>query len=47
MFPSVVDDIDFGITHVIGDDDVTNSGVQIDLFEALRAVPPRSPTTAC
>ena len=41
MFPSVVDDIDFGITHVIrGDDHVTNSGVQIDLFEALGAVPP-------
>lgn len=41
MFPSVVDDIDFGITHIIrGDDHVTNSGVQIDLFEALGACPP-------
>ncbi len=34
--PSVVDDIDFGITHVLrGDDHVTNTGVQIALFEAL------------
>jgi glutamyl-tRNA synthetase len=35
-FTSVVDDIDFGITHVIrGEDHVTNTGVQIELFEAL------------
>ena len=40
-FTSVVDDIDFAITHIIrGEDHVTNSGVQIDLFEALGAVPP-------
>jgi glutamyl-tRNA synthetase len=40
-FTSVVDDIDFGITHIIrGEDHVTNSGVQIQLFEALGAVPP-------
>jgi glutamyl-tRNA synthetase len=33
---SVVDDIDFGITHIIrGEDHVTNTGVQIQLFEAL------------
>lgn len=39
--PSVVDDIDFGITHVIrGDDHVTNTGVQIALFRALGAEPP-------
>ena len=37
-FTSVVDDIDFGITHVIrGEDHVTNTGVQIQLFEALGA----------
>jgi len=36
--PSVVDDIDLGITHVIrGDDHVTNTGVQIALFQALDA----------
>jgi glutamyl-tRNA synthetase len=35
-FTSVVDDIDFAITHVIrGEDHVTNTGVQIELFEAL------------
>jgi len=34
--PSVVDDIDMGVTHVIrGDDHVTNTGAQIALFEAL------------
>ncbi|SMH45133.1 glutamate--tRNA ligase [Mesorhizobium australicum] len=39
--PSVADDIDFGITHVIrGDDHVTNTGVQIALFKALGAEPP-------
>lgn len=33
---SVVDDIDLGISHIIrGDDHVTNTGVQIALFEAL------------
>jgi len=40
--PSVVDDIDFGITHIIrGDDHVTNTGVQIQLFEALGGAVPR------
>lgn len=39
--PSVVDDIDFGITHVIrGEDHVTNTGVQVQLFEALGAPVP-------
>jgi glutamyl-tRNA synthetase len=34
--PSVVDDIDFNITHIVrGEDHVTNSGVQIEIFEAL------------
>lgn len=34
--PSVVDDIDMGITHVIrGEDHVTNTGVQIAIFRAL------------
>ena len=34
--PSVVDDIEFGVTHVIrGEDHVTNTAVQIQLFEAL------------
>ena len=36
--PSVVDDIAFGITHVIrGEDHVTNTAVQLQLFKALDA----------
>lgn len=39
--PSVVDDVEMGITHVIrGEDHVTNTGVQIELFEALAAPVP-------
>ena len=34
--PSVVDDIEYGVTHVVrGEDHVTNSGAQIEIFEAL------------
>ena len=40
--PSVADDGEMGTTHVIrGDDHVTNTGVQIALFEALGYVAPR------
>ena len=40
--PSVVDDIDFGVTHVIrGEDHVTNTGAQIQIFEALAGAAPR------
>ena len=36
--PSVVDDVDFAVTHIIrGEDHVTNTGVQIEIFEALGA----------
>ncbi len=39
--PSVVDDIEMGVTHIIrGNDHVTNTGVQIALFKALGAEPP-------
>ena len=39
--PSVVDDIDLGISHVIrGEDHVANTAPQIQLFEALGAPPP-------
>jgi|SRR5271166_43107 len=39
--PSVADDIAFGVTHVIrGEDHVTNTAVQIQLFESLGAGPP-------
>ena len=44
-FTSVVDDLDMGITHIIrGEDHVSNTAVQIDLFEAIapfRNGPPR------
>ena len=40
--PSVVDDIDAKITHVIrGEDHVTNSGAQIEIFKALSDHLPR------
>jgi glutamyl-tRNA synthetase len=39
--PSVVDDIALGITHVIrGEDHVSNTGTQIEIFEALGAAVP-------
>lgn len=39
--PSVVDDIDLHVTHVVrGEDHVTNTAVQIEIFEALGARPP-------
>jgi glutamyl-tRNA synthetase len=39
--PSVVDDIDLGISHVIrGEDHVANTAPQIQLFDALGAEPP-------
>lgn len=41
MLPSVVDDIDMGVTHVVrGEDHVTNTGLQLQMFEALGASPP-------
>ncbi len=39
--PSVVDDIEMGVTHIIrGDDHVTNTAAQIAIFEALGATAP-------
>jgi glutamyl-tRNA synthetase len=39
--PSVVDDIDFAVTHIIrGEDHVTNTAAQIEIFNALGATPP-------
>ncbi|MFL6736090.1 MAG: glutamate--tRNA ligase [Sphingomonas sp.] len=41
LLPSVIDDIDLGITHVVrGEDHVSNSAVQIQMFEALGGEPP-------
>ena len=34
--PSVIDDVDFGITHIVrGEDHVTNTAVQIEMFNAI------------
>lgn len=42
MLPSAVDDIAMGITDVVrGEDHVTNTAVQIQMFQALGAEPPR------
>jgi glutamyl-tRNA synthetase len=41
MLPSAVDDIDMGVTHVVrGEDHVTNTALQVQMFEALEAAPP-------
>lgn len=41
MLPSTVDDIDFEISHIVrGEDHVTNTGEQIQIFEALGAPVP-------
>ena len=41
MLPSAVDDIDMGVTHVVrGEDHVTNTGLQLQMFEALGAPAP-------
>ena len=40
--PSCVDDIEAGITHVVrGEDHVTNSGAQIEIFKALGGTAPQ------
>ena len=41
LLPSVIDDIDLGITHVVrGEDHVSNSAAQIQMFKALGSKPP-------
>lgn len=41
LLPSVIDDIDLGVSHIVrGEDHVSNSAVQIQMFEALGAKPP-------
>lgn len=41
MLPSVVDDIDMAVTHVVrGEDHVTNTGLQLQMFAALGADAP-------
>jgi glutamyl-tRNA synthetase len=41
MLPSVIDDVDMHISHVVrGQDHLTNSGMQIQMFEAMQAPVP-------
>jgi glutamyl-tRNA synthetase len=41
MLPSVVDDVDLGVCHVVrGEDHVANTAVQVQMFEALGAPVP-------
>jgi glutamyl-tRNA synthetase len=42
LLPSVIDDVDLGITHVVrGEDHVSNSAAQLQMFEALGGKPPQ------
>ncbi|MFL6775496.1 MAG: glutamate--tRNA ligase [Sphingomicrobium sp.] len=42
LLPSVIDDVDLGVTHIVrGEDHVSNSAAQIQMFEALGAKPPK------
>jgi len=41
LLPSVIDDIDLGVSHIVrGEDHVSNSAVQLQMFDALDAPPP-------
>ena len=41
LLPSVIDDIDLKVTHIVrGEDHVSNSAVQVQMFAALGAEPP-------
>ena len=42
LLPSVIDDIDMAISHVVrGEDHVSNTATQLQMFAALGAAPPR------
>jgi glutamyl-tRNA synthetase len=41
MLPSAIDDIDMGVTHVVrGEDHVSNTALQLQMFAAMGAPPP-------
>ncbi|WP_447727930.1 glutamate--tRNA ligase [Sphingomonas koreensis] len=41
LLPSVIDDIEMAVTHVVrGEDHVSNTAAQLQMFDALGAVPP-------
>jgi glutamyl-tRNA synthetase len=42
LLPSVIDDVDLAVTHIVrGEDHVSNSAAQIQMFEALGSNPPQ------
>lgn len=42
MLPSAIDDADLGITHVVrGEDHVSNTALQLQMFDAMGVTPPR------
>lgn len=42
LLPSVIDDVDLEVSHIVrGEDHVSNSAAQIQMFEALGATPPK------
>ncbi len=42
MLPSAIDDADMGISHVVrGEDHVSNTALQLQMFDAMGAPPPR------
>jgi glutamyl-tRNA synthetase len=42
LLPSVIDDVDMAVSHVVrGEDHVSNTATQLQMFEALGAEPPR------
>ncbi|MGY2734340.1 glutamate--tRNA ligase [Sphingomonas sp. UYP23] len=41
MLPSAIDDVEMGITHVVrGEDHVSNTALQLQMFDAMGATPP-------
>lgn len=47
MLPSAIDDLELGVTHVVrGEDHVSNTALQLQMFEAMGSAPPRFAHTA-
>jgi glutamyl-tRNA synthetase len=41
MLPSAIDDVEMGVTHVVrGEDHVSNTALQLQMFDAMEATPP-------
>ena len=47
MLPSAIDDLELGVTHVVrGEDHVSNTALQVQMFAAMGATPPQFAHTA-